>query len=200
MSTCVNPRLKSLSRGTVLIQRKTDSDMPIKTMGNVRRVSCNNPFAKTAIARPPPECSLNTAADTDMNHRHSTPNAAICSLELDDHSESRTVGERSGSQTNSTIRETIDVKNHRKFRGPVNDSLLSSTSLILASSSTLDTAAYVEKTFINRSTSLEDLWLKSHDYNFENLVFEGGGSKGMAYVGAIQVIPRCNYNVKELLE
>ena len=29
--------------------------------------------------------------------------------------------------------------------------------------------------------------LKGHQYQFENIVFEGGGAKGMAYVGVMEV-------------
>ena len=29
--------------------------------------------------------------------------------------------------------------------------------------------------------------LKGYDYSFTNIVMEGGGSKGMAYVGALEV-------------
>lgn len=37
------------------------------------------------------------------------------------------------------------------------------------------------------STSYEEDVYKGHPFPFENLVFEGGGNKGMAYVGALQV-------------
>ena len=30
--------------------------------------------------------------------------------------------------------------------------------------------------------------LEQYEFPFENIVFEGGGAKGLAYVGAIQVI------------
>ena len=37
------------------------------------------------------------------------------------------------------------------------------------------------------STSCEEAFYKGYPFPFENLVFEGGGNKGMAYVGALQV-------------
>ena len=37
------------------------------------------------------------------------------------------------------------------------------------------------------STSHEEAVYKGFSFPFENLVFEGGGNKGMAYVGALQV-------------
>lgn len=37
------------------------------------------------------------------------------------------------------------------------------------------------------STSYEEDVYKGYPFPFENLVFEGGGNKGMAYVGALQV-------------
>lgn len=38
------------------------------------------------------------------------------------------------------------------------------------------------------STSCEEAVYKGYPFPFENLVFEGGGNKGMAYVGALQVL------------
>ncbi len=34
---------------------------------------------------------------------------------------------------------------------------------------------------------LDEEMYENHEFSFENLVFEGGGNKGMAYVGALQV-------------
>ena len=40
----------------------------------------------------------------------------------------------------------------------------------------------------NKDENKDDLdELKGYDYPFTNIVMEGGGSKGMAYVGALQV-------------
>ena len=36
-------------------------------------------------------------------------------------------------------------------------------------------------------TEEEKAELQSYDFPFENLAFEGGGSKGMAYVGVVRV-------------
>jgi NTE family protein len=40
------------------------------------------------------------------------------------------------------------------------------------------------------------------DYNFRNLVFEGGGVKGIAYIGALEILEEKGYFVilKELEE
>ena len=35
--------------------------------------------------------------------------------------------------------------------------------------------------------AVDDDIFKNYDFPFENLVFEGGGNKGMAYVGALRV-------------
>ena len=37
--------------------------------------------------------------------------------------------------------------------------------------------------------------LKEYDFPFTNIVLEGGGSKGMAYVGALQVGCWCCFSV-----
>ena len=41
------------------------------------------------------------------------------------------------------------------------------------------------------STSHEEDMYRDFPFPFENLVFEGGGNKGMAYVGALQVSVEC---------
>lgn len=37
-------------------------------------------------------------------------------------------------------------------------------------------------------------------YNFKNLVFEGGGVLGVAYIGVIEVLTNNNYNILPKIE
>ena len=48
-------------------------------------------------------------------------------------------------------------------------------------------AAETTERYRRGSTSHEEDVYKDFQFPFENLVFEGGGNKGMAYVGALQV-------------
>lgn len=93
--------------------------------------------------------------------------------------------------------------NHRNMNGSAKQELLngqgkkvSTTSLdpknfveaatLLGSVGSLNAAATAER--VRRgSTSHEEAVYKNFTFPFENLVFEGGGNKGMAYVGALQV-------------
>jgi len=59
---------------------------------------------------------------------------------------------------------------------------------LLGSVGSLKAAEVTERINNNGSTSSDDEIYAGFDFPFENLVFEGGGNKGMAYVGALQVI------------
>lgn len=59
---------------------------------------------------------------------------------------------------------------------------------LLGSVGSLKAAEVTEKLSVKESTSLIDETYKGFEFPFENLVLEGGGNKGMAYVGALQVI------------
>lgn len=87
-----------------------------------------------------------------------------------------------------------NVKHHDMLNGKAKK--VSSTSLdpnsffeaatLLGSVGSLKAAETTER--IRRgSTSYEEDIYKGFTFPFENLVFEGGGNKGMAYVGALQV-------------
>lgn len=87
-----------------------------------------------------------------------------------------------------------NVKHHDLLNGKAKK--VSSTSLdpnsffeaatLLGSVGSLKAAETTER--IRRgSTSYEEDIYKGFTFPFENLVFEGGGNKGMAYVGALQV-------------
>lgn len=87
-----------------------------------------------------------------------------------------------------------NVKHHEMLNGKVRN--VSKTSLdpntffeaatLLGSVGSLKAAETTER--VRRgSTSYEEDIYKGFPFPFENLVFEGGGNKGMAYVGALQV-------------
>lgn len=87
-----------------------------------------------------------------------------------------------------------NVKHHETLNGKVKK--VSTTSLdpnsffeaatLLGSVGSLKAAETTER--VRRgSTSYEEDAYKGFPFPFENLVFEGGGNKGMAYVGALQV-------------
>ena len=87
-----------------------------------------------------------------------------------------------------------NVKHHEMLNGKVKK--VSTTSLdpnsffeaatLLGSVGSLKAAETTER--VRRgSTSYEEDAYKGFPFPFENLVFEGGGNKGMAYVGALQV-------------
>lgn len=163
-----------------LVNGTSDKVKPLKTMANVRRVS----YAKPLVVLGPPKNLYEEV--NNMNYRHSSPAVSfqpeVGPIYVD--------GQRSGSIYCPELvnKETPESKRSLKFQARIGDSIVSTASLIMASSTTVNAAAFVEKKIVNGSSSMEDLWIKNQEYQFENLVFEGGGSKGMAYVGALQVI------------
>lgn len=48
-------------------------------------------------------------------------------------------------------------------------------------------ATLLVETVADNNNMVDDDIFKNYDFPFTNLVFEGGGNKGMAYVGALQV-------------
>ena len=48
-------------------------------------------------------------------------------------------------------------------------------------------ATLLMETVADNNNMVDDDIFKNYDFPFTNLVFEGGGNKGMAYVGALQV-------------
>ncbi len=153
-------------------------------MANVRKVSCIKTFPKVTAQINVPENLYEEPRDLledDMNPRHSSP--AVPKM-----AETGNYGFPSDIITTASSIQltpnTISAKERpkSKFRSLTpGDSIVSTTSLIMAAS------PYLESKFIDGSRSMEDLFIRSQEYPFENLVFEGGGSKGMAYVGALQV-------------
>lgn len=63
---------------------------------------------------------------------------------------------------------------------------LAAAATLLGSVGSLAAAETTERVG-NGNTAVEEEIYAGHDFPFENLVFEGGGNKGMAYVGALQV-------------
>lgn len=59
---------------------------------------------------------------------------------------------------------------------------------LLGSVGSLKAAEITDHLSNKESTTALDESYQGFDFPFENLVFEGGGNKGMAYVGALQVI------------
>ena len=59
---------------------------------------------------------------------------------------------------------------------------------LLGSVGSLKAAEVTERLSNKESSSALDESYQGFDFAFENLIFEGGGNKGMAYVGALQVI------------
>lgn len=73
-----------------------------------------------------------------------------------------------------------------KSTNALDPSKLVSAAALLGSVGSLAAAETTEKVG-NGNTAVEEEIYAGHDFPFENLVFEGGGNKGMAYVGALQV-------------
>lgn len=64
------------------------------------------------------------------------------------------------------------------------DALLAAT---IASTVASETGSKLLSAVVDDNNIIDDLIFKNFEYPFTNLVFEGGGNKGMAYVGALQV-------------
>lgn len=150
-------------------------------MANVRKISYVKTFPKVTTQVVVPENLYEEPPDLveAMDQRHSSP-AVPKMFELHNNHHPSNITKHSSLQlTPRTMAR--GGKRDSTFRNTLEDSVVSATSLIMAGS------PYLESKFIDRSRSLEDLFIGSQEYPFENLVFEGGGSKGMAYVGALQV-------------
>lgn len=118
-----------------------------------------------------PHDSVNTSSGS---LRKSTKNWRVVPSEYVPHSPRTMNGIPSppklGSSTNN-----LDPKN------------LVAAATLLGSVGSLRAAEATERINNNDSSSSVDEIYAGFDFPFENLVFEGGGNKGMAYVGALQV-------------
>lgn len=153
-----------------------------KHMANVRKVSYAKTFPKVTAQVDVPENLYEEPLELldEMNHRHSSPAVHKMAEISNNGFPSDMITKTSSLQLTPKAMATKEKRNS-KFQITPGDSIVSATSLIMAAS------PYLESKFVDGSRSLEDLFIRSHEYPFENLVFEGGGSKGMAYVGALQV-------------
>ena len=155
-----------------------------KHMANVRKVSYTRTFPKITAQVAVPENLYEEPPDLqndDMNHhRYSSPAVPKMSETGNFGFPSDTITKATSIQLTPKTTTAKDRKNS-KLQVTPGDSLVSTTSLIMAGS------PYLESKFLEGNRSLEDLYIRSREYPFDNLVFEGGGSKGMAYVGALQV-------------
>ena len=153
-----------------------------KHMANITKLTYAKPIPEVTVDENIPENLYEDLPEIDeMDQRHSLPITSRKSTETIAaiHGSPSDVIMPSPQITPNTMASR--EKRNCKFRATPGDSIVSATSLILAPS------PYVESKFLDGSRSMEDLLIRSQEYPFENLVFEGGGSKGMAYVGALQV-------------
>lgn len=93
------------------------------------------------------------------------------------------VHEMNGNVKSSRRRSST---NERKISA-LDPRLYAGTGALLGSIASLSASEKTERMMKNGESS--DV-IKDHEFEFENLVFEGGGNKGMAYVGALQVKTR----------
>lgn len=188
MSSCIKPRPTRLIGDAAQINCTADAAAPLKRKANVKPVSyTTDSLSKSRTQVIFPESTYQKAKDRNMNYRHSL--STVSSQIENDFG--ATNGQQSDIRNGSPElikRGSNDNAKQHQFPARIGDSIVSGTSLIMAGSSSVCAATHVQKKFLNGSRSMENLWIKDRDYNFENLVFEGGGSKGMAYVGALQVI------------
>jgi hypothetical protein len=155
-----------------------------KHMANVRKVSYARTFPKVTAQVDVPENLYEEPRDLqddDMNHRHSSPAAVPEVSETSKHGFPSDMITKATSIQLTPNKMAAKDRRNSKFQATPGDSIVSTTSLIMAGS------PYLESMFLDGNRSLEDLFIRSREYPFDNLVFEGGGSKGMAYVGALQV-------------
>lgn len=152
-----------------------------KHMANVRKVNYAKTFPKVTAQVAVPENLYEEPPELtdDMDHRHSMP-AGQSTPGMNANFPSDMITKTNSLQLTPKTMATRERKNS-KFQATPGGSIVSATSLIMACS------PYLESKFLEGSRSIEDLYMSKHEYPFENLVFEGGGSKGMAYVGALQV-------------
>ena len=178
-----NPNTTMCSPTNTYSNIKNPSIRSKNHMANVRKASYIKTFPKVTAHINVPENLYEEPPDLldEMNyHRHSSP-AATKLAEFGNNVSSSNMITKTGSLQLTTNRKTSKEKRNSKFALTPGDSIVSATSLIMAAS------PYLESRFVDGSRSLEDLFMSNQEYPFENLVFEGGGSKGMAYVGALQV-------------
>ena len=136
-------------------------------MANVRKVSCGKQHVRVTAQVDVPENLYEEPSE--MNHLHSSR-------------ANLGVKRRDSSFRSDLITKSSSPQCTPNKMATPGDSIVSATSLIMTAS------PYLESKFLEGNRTLEDLYISNHEYPFENLVFEGGGSKGMAYVGALQVI------------
>lgn len=147
-----------------------------KHMANVRKVSYAKTFPKVTAQVAVPENLYEEAPELteNMSHRHSAP--VVRKMPgINDSFPSDIMTKTNSLQLTPKTMATKERRNSEFRVLTPGASIVSATSLIMAGS---PYPGY---------RSLEDVYISNQEYPFENLVFEGGGSKGMAYVGALQV-------------
>ncbi|XP_046846665.1 uncharacterized protein LOC124440335 isoform X2 [Xenia sp. Carnegie-2017] len=151
-----------------------------KHMANVRRVSHTKNIIKVTAEVNISQYSYTEKKEQKMKHFTSSPVASSKTSEPSDHKHSfATDNIRKRTSLQLTPGHLNERRNSNYTPGHF---VVSATSLIMAGS------PYMESTFLKGSRSMEDVFLGKQEFSFENLVFEGGGSKGIAYVGALQVL------------
>ena len=85
---------------------------------------------------------------------------------------------KASSAYSKTILDSC-VNSEMLFAGTVGSTIASSS------------ATQLLETVADDTTVVDDDIFKNYDFPFTNLVFEGGGNKGMAYVGSLQVTFLC---------
>ena len=152
-----------------------------KHMANVRKVSYAKTFPKVTAQVAVPENLYEEPSELadNMYHRHSAPVVQRMPGINDKSFPGDIITETNSLQLTPKTMATKERKNSEFRALTPGASIVSATSLIMSGSPYLG------------YRSLEDVYISSQEYPFENLVFEGGGSKGMAYVGALQVFSSC---------
>ena len=98
-------------------------------------------------------------------------------------------------EMNGNVKSSRKKSAHDRKVSVLDPQLYAGTGALLGSIASLSASEKTER--MMRNGEISDV-VKDHDFQFENLVFEGGGNKGMAYVGALQVkfSKYCSHRVK----
>ena len=91
---------------------------------------------------------------------------------------------------NGSAKSPVNAMKNGKLKKQSTNSLdpnnFAEAAMLLGSVGSLRAAQTTDKVMHGSTSHEEDIY-RGFNFPFENLVFEGGGNKGMAYVGALQV-------------
>ena len=112
----------------------------------------------------------NNSSDTDCNSQATSVNSSVDQLKENDSVAQKPAQQRKDKRSSATLvsQEMLNAGTLGGMFGSVTSTKLLAT--------VMDDKRAVE----------EDIY-KNFDFPFENLILEGGGNKGMAYVGALEV-------------